>query len=199
MCTEALIQWGCCGREWSPDPDGTFIRPLVVVCYRTLVTMTTVRGKRVPVLNPCLVLFRERGLPASDWNGLEALTFPGICDDCREDAQNFGARYEAVMERKRAEQSNIQAIFDRYNVPVRGRSSPFRHTLSLLINFHDDAWLHAEASLAATTQEAKERWDGSSMIFYQWFCETLDDLIGKSAFYRRYVAVYEPERLDTGA
>jgi len=195
MCTEALIRWGCCGKECSPDPNGTFNRPLVFVCYRTLVTMTNVRGKRVPVLNPCPSAFCGRGLPAGDWNGLEALTFPGICDDCREDccknAQNFEVRYEAILERKRSGRRNFQPIFDKYNVAVRGESS-FRHTRSLLRNCHADAWLHVEASLAAKTLEAKERWDGSSMNRFQAFCETVDLLIGQSAFYRRYVAVYEP-------
>ncbi|KAG7288158.1 hypothetical protein NEMBOFW57_007683 [Staphylotrichum longicolle] len=148
--------------------------------------MTTVRGKIVPALNTCPLAYRQRGLPAEDWNGLEALTFPGICDDCRDDVQNLGARYEAILERKHAEQGNLQRIFEKYNVPVRGES-PFRHIESLLRNSHADAWLHAEASLAVEIPEAKET----------WFCERLNELIGKSAFYRRYVALHEPERINT--
>lgn len=76
---------------------------------------------------------------------------------------------------------------------MRGES-PFRHIESLLGNSHADAWLHAEASLAVEIPEAKEQWAGSSMV---WFCERLNERIGKSAFYRRYVAVHEPERINT--
>ncbi len=52
MCHEALFQWGCCGKEWVPELDHNFTRPLLALCDRVQLEFEYGDDDEEPVLRP---------------------------------------------------------------------------------------------------------------------------------------------------
>ena len=198
MCQEALIRWGCCGKEWVPESDQNFTRPLLAICDQVPVRPKILEdGRTILRASRCTNLVR--GVPAEDWHEVDSPTFPSYsCGDCcwaARPASKFAPRADrddrchwrrclAVDTKQHAELEGLQRIFNRHP-RILSDIWPLIDTMSSIKTCFNYMWQCALQSFETPTPWCREVADSQVFDCFRDYCGLLDSFIKWSTFYRR--------------
>lgn len=215
MCHEAPIWCGCCGKEWVPEPDQNFTRPLLAVCDQAQLGFEYVDDDEEETLvqpRPCVNLVR--GIPAGDWDGILALTYPSYsCSDCAEDgrrpwqwpltvhsrdttdARRRWRRADVVEDKQRLEQNTLERVFDGHDRGMRGIWT-FLDVMLAVKTSHEDMWHCAQQGFWKDTRQGREVADRHAFSCFRNYCAAIDSFVKYSEYCRRDYGTWCAPRPD---